>query len=367
MENHKETKYAMVMGYLHDYIDHHHLHPGDKLPTEKQLVETLDVSRLTIQRALRELQQQGLVRRVQGDGTYINKAPTPAQDKSGLFIPVVLSNDSEQTGVVKYIQGADSYLSEKGCYLTVHYSHMNAAEEREVIQRLVEDGFRCIIVNPKSAAENYNFYFQLMQQGVEFVFIDRIPEHLVTNLVVCDNVGGGYLAAKHLLQAGARRIGFISVNPVETAYSLIQRKAGYLLALREAGITPLEGDIQFAQEDESMASVVERVLHLEDPLDALVCANDITALETLNYLQSIGVNVPEEMMLIGFDNLEMTENAAVPLSTIDQPFFRLGYEAAKIAKRILDEDNSLKVQEILPVDLVVRQSTVRASRHPQRA
>lgn len=360
MCNRSETKYAKVMTYLLNYIKEHHLKAGDKLPTEMQLVEALGISRITIQRAIRDLQQQGVVRRVQGGGTYVAEGTVEQEeDKEIQFIPFVLTNNKDYTGALDYIQGADAYLSNHSYYLTVHSSHRNAEEEREVIQRLVEDGAKCIIVQPFTFSENYFLYFQMMQKGIDFVFIDRIPRNLVANLVVCDNINGGYQATRLLIESGAKRVGFVSLEPITTAYSLEQRKTGYQLALQEAGVQYQEAYVQFADTGDEVKGIVDGLLALPEPPDALFCANDVTAVEVLNYLQSIHIDVPNEMMIIGFDNLSITQNAAIPISTIEQPFFKIGYEAARIAKKLLNGERDYVAQEILPVTLLERMSTAR--------
>lgn len=358
MQNRGETKYAMVMAYLLNYIKEYHLVAGDKLPTEMQLVEELGISRITIQRAIRNLQQQGVVRRVQGGGTYVaGDAGEQAEDKELQFIPFVLTNDNDYTGALDYIQGADSYLSNHSYYLTVHSSHKNAEEECEVIRRLVEDGAKCIIVQPFASSENYFLYFQMMQKGVDFVFVDRMPKNLVANWVMCDNITGGYLAAKHLAKCGGKRIGLVSLDPIASAYSLEQRKAGYQLALQEERLPYREEYIQFANEREEIKELIDRLLGLPEPPDALFCANDITAVDALNYLQSIHREVPEDILIMGFDNLSITQSASVPISTIEQPFFKIGYEAARIARKLLSGERDYIAQEILPVKLQKRMST----------
>lgn len=363
MRNQNETKYAMVTTYLRNYIKEHHLTAGDKLPTEMQLVEKLGTSRITIQRAIRELQQQGIVRRVQGGGTYIAGETQEAEEEKEIqFIPFVLANENDYTGALDYIQGADAYLSNHSYYLTVHSSHKNAQEECEVIKRLVEDGSKCIMIQPCSSSENFSLYFQMMQKGVEFVFVDRIPQHLVANLVVCDNVNGGYMATRHLIKCNARRIGFVSMEPVSIAYSLVQRKAGYEIALQEAGIPYDERYVQFGELGDESMRIVDRLLKLPEPPDALFCANDVTAVEVLNYLQSIHMEVPDDMILIGFDNLSIAQSAAIPISTIDQPFFKIGYEAARIARKLLSGERDYIYQEILPVELLKRASTRKIQR-----
>ena len=101
MRNQNETKYAMVTTYLLNYIKEHHLTAGDKLPTEMQLVEKLGTSRITIQRAIRELQQRGIVRRVQGGGTYIaGETEETEEEKEIQFIPFVLASENDYTGAL---------------------------------------------------------------------------------------------------------------------------------------------------------------------------------------------------------------------------------------------------------------------------
>lgn len=350
-------KYVEVIKYIQHYIRENHLASGAKLPTEKAFAEQLHVSRITMQRAYQELIEQGIIRRVQGSGTYyigdgyLSKAENTVQ-----YIPMVLADDQESRHAIEMIQGADQCLACHSCYLSVHFSHMNPQRERQIIQQLVDDGAHCLIVFPCTAAENCAFYFQLIRQGIRLIFIDRLPKNITADLVTCDNFQGGYIAAKHLLQTGRKRLGLVSVKPISEALSLSQRLEGFHFALDEQSV-PFFGDFICFTDKEQLSVKLMKMMSKPMAPDGLFCVNDITAIEVMKCFERNHIRVPEQVAVIGFDNWPITANLPTPLTEIEQSFFRLGFEAAEIVCQILTKKIEYFVQKTIPVTLIQRNST----------
>ena len=173
-------------------------------------------------------------------------------------------------------------------------------------------------------------------------------------MVTSDNASGGYLATKHLIDQGYRRIAFISSN-MHPEPSINERKNGYCYALKEAGI-PFNPDY-LSEATEQFDDTVKRIRALPEPPDAIFCVNDITAVGVYGILQRDNVKIPGDIALIGFDDLEISAKQPIPISTIRQDFFEMGYSAAEIAIKLIKEKPLYYTQHVLPVSLIPREST----------
>lgn len=351
------SKYTSISAYIRKYITDHDFKAGDKLPTEKEMCDELSISRTTIRRALQDLQEQQVLYKIQGSGTYVGSKPIEKTPNAPI-VPMVLSRASSVSRFIEFVQGAESYLSEKSYFLSLHVANESAEEERHIINRLIEQDFRYILVSPYTSEVNVDFYFNWIQQGIHFVFIDILPNGLNGNLVTSDNVTGGYLATEHLIAQGYRRVAFFSSKTI-TESTIIDREAGYDMAMRAAG-RPIEPSLKiFFDYTRSAATPILEAMQSPQPPDAFFAVNDVTATYLFGQLEKIGYRVPEDVGIIGFDNLKMAFENRVSLSSIDQNFYKLGYEAAKMCLQQMVAESPLMQKVYVPVHLVARESTKR--------
>lgn len=349
-------KYEIVKRYVLKYIQEKGLGPGDTLPTDKSLTETLHVSRITILRAFQDLQEQRLIYRIQGGGTYVGEREESSRNASPAFIPFVISHHEPGNRFFELIQGAEQCLSEHSCYLTIHTTSDDCGKERHIIEQLIKDNAKCILISPRNSNQNIDFYFKVIHGSVPLVFVDIPPSGLFANLVSCDNIYGGYLATSHLFEQGYKRIAIFSA-PFDQADSTLKRLNGYQLAHRESGV-PLDEQLYYiVTDDQPIDRLVDKMLNQPVVPDAVFAVNDASAIQVYNHLQRRGVRVPEDIALIGFDNQSAAATLPVPLSTIDQPFHQLGYTAAKRCLDLLETQDASFQHIILPVSLVKRAST----------
>lgn len=355
MKHPEKTKYQNARQYLLEYIRTNKLKKGDKLPTEQQLTERLGVSRITVRKAVADLAERGIVKRIQGSGTYLNK--TEESHEKATYIPIVLCGTSESVEFYDIIMGAEKVLNINSFYLSIHFSHRSIEEEQRIVRRLYEDGSRHIMIFPCDAAQNCHFFFKMQQAGVHFVFIDRMPPNMTGNLVISDNVTGGYLAVRHLLDNGYRRIAYISIAVESEAYTITQRLDGYCNALTEAGIALNSDYISFPEMEGDASARIQRLLELPEPPEAIFCANDLMAVELMKYCHRMSIRVPGDLAVVGYDNMPILQNLPYSITTIEQDFYRMGYEAAKTICDIIKGNTDMKLQKVLPVRLLVRDSS----------
>lgn len=352
-------KMRVAFDYIVDYINQNDLKQDERLPTEKELIEATGVSRVTLRRALANLQKDGMVYSIQGSGYYVGKAV--AKNNKINVTPFVASYGHSASRVLEVIQGAQNYLHNTHCRLDVVISGKDPVKERQIIQQYYDEGIRCIIVLCVSSEDNEGFYFEMMKAGMEFIFIDRKPSNLYScNLVQPDNLMGGYMATNHLIQQGHKHIATFSLEPIHHTSSIIERINGYKMALGESNIA-LPDKFYYSLTDTADLQEVDELLDKDSGFTAIFSMNDNAAIELVQHAYRRGIQIPGDIAIIGFDNLGITSTSTPPISTIEQPFMDIGYSAAKMAYSFISNGNVGFVNRILPVSLIVRESTTNNS------
>ncbi|MBS5725724.1 MAG: GntR family transcriptional regulator [Clostridiales bacterium] len=349
-------KYMKVEEYILDYIQQRSLVEGDKLPTGNELIQLLGVSKISIQRAMRDLVEKKAVYQIRGGGSYVG--PLFPKEKAITYVPLILSHGKKVTGGLDILSGVESFFKDKSYYITTHLTQKNPETERAVINQLVNNGAKYIISFPNSSEENWRFYFDHMRNGVSFVFIDHKPQNISVNLVSSDNVEGGYLATEHLIQQGYKRIGLVSMYPENSSTTLTQRYLGYQIALKKYNMELSEDYIMFSCPEQFM-NQLSTMLSLTNAPDAIFAANDFAAIECLHYFKQNGIAVPNDMGIIGYDDLEITYLEHPSISSVKQQFFEQGYQAAKMMYDIIQGKHPFTETISLPVQLMPKESSLR--------
>jgi DNA-binding LacI/PurR family transcriptional regulator len=173
--------------------------------------------------------------------------------------------------------------------------------------------------------------------------------------VVIDNVHGGTLAAEHLLARGHRRLGFVGDHPTN-AYGFTSsedRRRGFRAALGAAGVEPLERLGPHGRDE--AGALAEELLRLPDPPSAIFAASDLQAIGVLKAAERIGARVPEDVAVIGFDDVDLAE--IVGLTTIRQPLRDSGALAADLLLAAIENGVNEPVEECLQLCVIPRRST----------
>lgn len=189
------------------------------------------------------------------------------------------------------------------------------------------------------------------------------PRDLRAACVDVDDEGSVYSAVKWLIELGHRRIAFIA-GPVNY-WSAQQRERGYLRALAEAGITPTPHWIRRGNySTQSGRLAMEMLLQVRPPFSAVVCCNDWMALGALEAMRRKGVLVPEDISIVGFDNVEAASVASPPLTTIHQPVREIGMTSARLLIQQIESGKPSDEHVIFPGELIRRDSVIPYSPEP---
>lgn len=174
--------------------------------------------------------------------------------------------------------------------------------------------------------------------------------------VESDSFGGALAATRHLIELGHRRIGFLAGRPDLRSAGL--RDAGYRRALSDAGI-PLDPALVGIgrYELEATRASARAMLSAESRPTAIFAANDLSAIAVIDVAHELGLRVPDDLSVIGFDDVPEATRRALPLTTIQQPMRRLGAVAAEMVFTLLAGGEIDEMNVILPTRLVVRATT----------
>jgi DNA-binding LacI/PurR family transcriptional regulator len=208
---------------------------------------------------------------------------------------------------------------------------------------------------------------QLFERGFPLVLLDRYFPGLPVDTVTMDNIGGGFLAVQHLVDHGFRRIGYVGTENLNTS-SIVERLAGYRWALdaNHLGIEPDNictvlhmtpwpvPDVDIARHNQSaLKAYLDR---LERP-DAVFACNDYAAFQVIEAAERIGLAVPDDLGIVGFDNLSCADYYGVPLTTVEQQFAELGATAASLVLDRIDGRRTRVGRFVISTRLIVRRSS----------
>jgi LacI family transcriptional regulator, galactose operon repressor len=222
----------------------------------------------------------------------------------------------------------------------------------DVLSNKQVDGI--IFVAAGDQADSLDF---LVRRNMPVVMIDRDVPNVEVDAVLTDNKLGGYLATRHLLELGHRRIACIA-GPSSITPSA-ERIIGYRKALEEAGISYEESlIIRGDYHAQSGMEITHSILSMDPRPTAIFCLNDLMALGALRAAAEAGCSVPQDLAVVGYDDLELAHFTNPPLTTIAQPKKEVGAQAISLLVDRISRKSRPPSRLVLPPELIVRRSTV---------
>ena len=354
-------KYREILGRLRSEISAGKFDHNGRLPSESELVERFGVSRPTVARALRELQNEGMIDRRAGSGTFLReKAPrdaaqlgllVPALGNTEIFDPICAeiarlahetnhvllwggsSGPSLETGIRQAEEVCQRYIQQK--VAGVFFAPVELTPERSHINRRIAEAFR-----------NANVAVLLLDRDLE-----AFPRRSEFDLVGIDNFSAGFRLAAHLIQLGCARICF-AAKP-DSAPTVDLRIAGWREAMIRGGHENLcPGAVHIGDPNDD--AFIRKLIGSRP--EAVICANDMTAAQVMQKLTQGGKRVPEDIRLVGFDDLEYAKLLSVPLTTMHQPCAAIGAAAVEALLERIRNPKLARREIFLDAELVVRQS-----------
>jgi DNA-binding LacI/PurR family transcriptional regulator len=329
---------------------------GQKFPSEATLVNRFGVSRITVGRAVRELQNRGLVERRAGSGTYV-RGPGAAAS-AGLVFGLLIPNLGETEIFEPICRGMASAREAESHALL--WGQADADDDqawqlcRQYVTRRVSGVFFAPLeLTPNKDETNLRIIDTLERQGIPTVLLDRCvlpyPDRCAHDLVGIDNRRAGYVVTRHFLSLGCRRILFAAY--AGSAPTVAARVAGYREALFTAGV-PVESRLVLIMESEN--GVLDSVRSAKP--EAIVSANDRTAGRLMQLLLKAGYRIPEDIRIAGIDDVAYASLLPVPLTTVRQPCREIGVAAIRAMLERIAHPEMPARDILLDSQLVVRES-----------
>lgn len=355
------AKYGAILEVIRKEIADGRYDSDQRLPTEAQLVARFGVSRPTVARALRELQDEGIVERRAGSGTYLKSGAARDAGLLGLIVPSLGNTeifDPICAEIARQAHLAHYALLWSGSWPDTAEARAQQAEElchRYIRERVSGVFFAPVELLPQDELVNERIVTALDEAGVPVVLLDRdmykFPRRSRYDLVGIDNFAAGFDMAGHLIKLGCRHICFVELP--HSAATVDLRIAGWREAMVRAGLE-CGPDRVFAG-DVGREDFVRKVIG-RDGVQAIICANDATAATLLQTLTKLGLQVPRDVRLAGFDDLRYASLLAVPLTTMHQPCEAIGQAAVEAMRERIRGPTMARREILLDATLVVRQS-----------
>ena len=353
-------RYRDILEKIQEDIRSGRYTPGQRLPSESELVRRYGASRMTVFRAMHELQTMGLIVRRVGSGSFVAQNSISKSHVFGLLIP-----ELGQTEIFEVIcKGMMESQDAARHSLLWGNSASKENEKEEVAEQLCQHYisqkvsgvfFAPVEFSSGRFRANHKIVEALDKARIPVVLLDRClepyPGRSRYDLVGIDNRRTAYKAAEHLLTAGAKRIAFLA-RP-NSAPTVDARIAGFREAIQALAPTAIRDMVNLG--DASDQKFVRAVLKKDRP-DAFLCANDFTAGNLMHTLMSMGVRIPEDIRIVGIDDVKYAALLPVPLSTQRQPCRDIGRIAlAVMLDRIGNPDLPAR-DVLLGCQMVIRQS-----------
>ncbi|MCW3058271.1 MAG: regulatory protein LacI:Periplasmic binding protein/LacI transcriptional regulator [Capsulimonas sp.] len=368
---HLPTKVAEA---LRDRIRSGLYQPGEWLPAERELTDDMRVHRRVVRAAIAQLEREGLLLRrpncrpiVQTPPVAVDDTPAGTQFPASRLVALVMwhggggATESAQQRIFWGMNQALGQAGYHGVFLDlgedVGTEQENAQSEAAHLRYALDHGFGGIVFYAYAYESNREL-IQEVSRRMPLVLIDRMVPGVEADFVGAENRQAMFDAVKYLVQQGHKRIAYVtkgeSINPVH------DRLQGYLRALREEFASDAYEMVLTAPFSErSTWSVFDTVFKLpaDERPTAVLCVNDVEAMRVEKRLAELGLSVPGDVSLIGFDNIVRSLPSGVGLTTMAQPFEEIGKAACKMFLRRIEDSSAPPLHVELPVKLIERASS----------
>jgi LacI family transcriptional regulator, kdg operon repressor len=249
----------------------------------------------------------------------------------GVIVANILHTFSTQT-----MRAIEDICNEQGFHVIVCNADDNPEKEREYIEMLRAKQVDGLIIFPTGG--NIDLYQKMVKEKYPLVFIDRIVDGLETSSIMLDNESAIKMAVDHFVDKGYERIGIMTTSLERHVTPRVERINGFKKALLEKGL-PVREEYTKSLELELIQDGLHDMLSSNEPPQALIAGNDLTLIEILRYIKSHQISLPTDLALIGIDDVSFASLFTPELTTVAQPTFEMGKQAAELLLNKIKDPN----------------------------
>jgi len=258
------------------------------------------------------------------------------------------------------IAGIEKVTAQNGYGLIISQSQESWQKEISCVSTLFNSRVDGLLVSLAFDTKNLNHFNILFKKDIPVVFFDRVADCHGCMSIVIDNFKAGYEATTHLIEQGCRRIVHLGGNLLRNVYS--ERFRGYKQALADNKIE-FDQDLVVITDMSGQAGIdtAQKIMRMKSRPDGIFTANDTSAVATIVELEKGGINIPEEIAVVGFNNEPISQVVKPNLTTVDYPAREIGeIAAASLISKIKDSESANLSTIILKHTLIVRNSSQKA-------
>jgi len=333
--------------------------------TLKKIAKEFDVSISTVSKALKDSHEisEEVKEKIQAFAKYYHYKPNSLalnlrnqKTKTiGVIIPQIVHHF-----FTKVISGIEQVANKNGYNVMICMS-MDSYEKEvlnlDMLANGVVDGIIVSVAKETEEKGNYSHFRDLIYNGIPLVMFDRVIDEIKCSKVLTNDVDGGYLATKHLINIGCKRIAILTTPDFVSVGTL--RLQGYKNALENSMIPIDEELIIKIDEEEDIEEQIKTLFTLKEPPDGIFGVNEIYAAYAMKYAEKNGFKVPEDISILGFTDGLISQFSNPTLSTVAQHGNTMGQKAAELLLNEIefqDADYQYKTK-VIETDLILREST----------
>jgi len=365
------------MHTIKNKISKNEYHVGYKF-TEAALANDFNCSRITAKRALDELTQEGIIERRKGSGSYLADFSVRSDVDEGKNITLIFPYGYLASNLMTYFFGSSDMLSGRGYVPGIIAGSSDSVTGEELISRAVNSGCAGIIFYPERDNDTTELLTTLSVEDFPIVVIDKQFSGIPINAVTSDNYEGARVVTQLLYDKGHRNIAFVADYNINTRSTIKDRFLGYAMAHKANGLrinldnivsdfnrslkesypdiyNQVFNILPLADSQHSFfADIITRLIN--SGVTAIVGSNDLVAMYMVKTCEHMGLSVPEDLSIVGFDDHVLLQHMGVPITTVRQDFYGMGYRAAELLMKKIDNRAMPAEKVVFPVELVERTS-----------
>ncbi len=338
---------------------------GKTSVTIKEIARQLGISKSTVSRALRDSSEisEATKARVIELARRLNYSPNP-------IALSLLNNQTHTIGIIvpdidnpffsTAISGVEDVAYSRGYHVMIYQSHESYEREKADVRHIADRRADGLIVSVASQSMQHDHFINLQEVGIPIVFFDRASNEVQTHKVLVDDYAGAFSGTEHLIEQGCRKIAHVA-GPMSLAISR-NRYNGYRDALRKHKLPQREEWVVEAQYNQSEGTErAYQLMALRERPDAIFAASDRIAIGVHWALRQLGYRMPDDVALLGFSDLGVSVLLDPPLSSVAQPSFEMGRQAAELLLELIESKNTPVTYEtrVLKTNLEMRGSTLK--------
>ena len=333
--------------------------------TLKKIAKEFEVSISTVSKALKDSHEisEEVREKIKAFAAYYNYKPNSLalnlrnqKTKTiGVIIPEIVHHF-----FTKVISGIEHIANERGYNVMICLS--NESYEKEILNmdmlaNGIVDGIIVSVAKETEEKKDYNHFKELINNGIPLVLFDRVIDEIKCNKVITDDIGGGYLACKHLIHIGCKKIAILT-TPDHVSVG-VNRKKGYIKALHENNFPIDENLIIKIDENINIEDQIKRLFEISNPPDGIFAVNEIYAATAIKVAHKKELKVPDDIAIMGFTNGLISKFTTPTLTTVAQHGLTMGERSLELLLDEIDhKDADYRCKtEVIKTDLIMRNST----------